>query len=182
MRSASNMGSSLSGGLDDYSRASGQSGSHQPSSGFGGVNDPFSRSASGFGTPGSFGQQSSATGAGQDDSLKAFDGTSKNGPSPALGQPGRPGSAANSVAGSQSGLPPPQTQGYAGGYPGFPGQGSQYGGLGGLGSHQQQTQGGMGGAGAQQSAYGSYGAGSFNQSYAGYGGSRGGWGQNYNQH
>lgn len=170
MRSASGMGSSL-GGLDDYGRGSAQSGSHQQSSGFGGINDPFARSASGFGTQGGYGQQSIG---GQDDSLKAFD-NSKSGPSPSLSQPGRPGSAANnSAAGSsQSGLPPPQSQhsGF-GGYPGFPGQGSQYGGLGGLGSHQQGQ--GMG------SQYGGYGG--FNQTYGGYGQSRGGWGQNYGAH
>lgn len=172
MRSASGMGSGL-GGLDEYSRGS-QAGSHQQSGGFGGMSDPFARTTSGFGTQG-YGQQSMT--AGPEDSLKPFNDSSKSGPSPALGQPGRPGSAANSAAGNtQTGLPPPQNQNSAfGGYPGFPGQGSQYGGLGGLGSHQQ-GHGGMGG----QSAYGGYGG--FNQTYGGYGASRGGWGANYGGH
>lgn len=174
MRSASGMGSGL-GGLDEYGRGSAQSTSHQQSSGFGNMNDPFARSASGFGQ-GGYGQQNMT--AGPEDGLKPFN-ESKSGPSPALGQPGRPGSAANSAAGtSQSGLPPPQGQHSAfGGYPGFPGQSSQYGGLGGLGSHAQQGQGGMGG---QQSAYSGYGG--FNQTYGGYGASRGGWGANYGGH
>ncbi|KAF2167870.1 hypothetical protein M409DRAFT_65937 [Zasmidium cellare ATCC 36951] len=178
MRSASGMGSGL-GGLDEYGRGSAQSGSHQQSSGFGSVNDSFARSTSGFGQ-GGYGQhgqhgQQNMT-AGPEDALKPFN-ESKSGPSPALGQPGRPGSAANSAAGtSQSGLPPPQQQGQHsafGGYPGFPGQNSQYGGLGGLGSHGQ----GQSGMGGQQSAYSGYGG--FNQTYGGYGASRGGWGANY---
>ncbi|KAK4495671.1 hypothetical protein PRZ48_012939 [Zasmidium cellare] len=180
MRSASGMGSGL-GGLDEYGRGAAQSGSHQQSSGFGNVNDPFARSASGFGQ-GGYGQhaqhaQQNMT-AGPEDALKPFN-DSKSGPSPALGQPGRPGSAANSAAGtSQSGLPPPQGQHSAfGGYPGFQGQNSQYGGLGGLGNHGQGQQSSMGG---QQSAYGGYGGG-FNQTYGGYGASRGGggWGASY---
>ncbi|CAK3816597.1 CUE domain-containing [Lecanosticta acicola] len=170
MRSTSGMGSGL-GGLDDYNRGS-QAGSHQQSGGFGAMNDPFARSTSGLGSQG-YGQQSMTTG--PDDALKPFN-DSKSGPSPALGQPGRPGSEANNAAGNtQTGLPPPQNQNSAfGGYPGFPGQGSQYGGLGGLGSHQQ-GHGGMGG----QSAYGGYGG--FNQTYGGYGASRG-WGANYGGH
>ncbi|KAK4619535.1 hypothetical protein CLAFUW4_11307 [Fulvia fulva] len=178
MRSTSGMGSGL-GGLDDYQRSSAQSGAHQQSSNFGGMNDPFARSTSGFGTQG-YGQQMST--AGPEDSLKPFS-DSKGGPSPALGQPGRPGSAANSAAGvSQSGLPPPQGQhsGY-GGYPGFQNQSSQYGGLGGLGSHQgSQGAGQQSGYGAQQSAYGGYGG--FNQTYGNYGQSRGGWSANYGGH
>lgn len=177
MRSTSGMGSGL-GGLDDYGRQSAQPNSHQQQGGYGGMGDPFARSASGFGTPGAYAQQSMS--AGQDDALKPY-GDIKGGPSPALGQPGRPGSAANSAAGTaQSGLPPPQSQHSAfggGGYPGFPGQGSQYGGLGGLGGHQQQSQGGMGG----QGGYGGYGGNNFNQTYGQYG-SRGGWGQQYSQH
>ncbi|EGP89787.1 uncharacterized protein MYCGRDRAFT_107910 [Zymoseptoria tritici IPO323] len=179
MRSASGMGGSGLGGLDDYGRQSAQPSSHQQSH-FGGMNDPFARTSSGFGTQGAYGQQQQ----GGDDSLKAFVDPStaaKSGPSP---QPGRPGSAANSAAGNVqagSGLPPPQSQhsAFGGGYPGFPGQ-SQYGGLGGLGSHGQQQ--GQQGQQAQQSAYGSYGAGGFSQAYGGYGGSRGGWGQQYGGH
>ncbi|KAF2767178.1 hypothetical protein EJ03DRAFT_329464 [Teratosphaeria nubilosa] len=168
MRSASGISSGLGGGLDEYGRGSAQSSSHQ-SSAFG-MNDPFARTASGFGGQGGYQQQNMA---GPEDSLKPFD-ASKSGPSPALGQPGRPGSAANGAQGSnQSGLPPTQSQhsGF-GGYPGFPSQGNQYGGLGGLGGHQQ---------GAGQGAYGSaYGAGNFSQ-YGSYG-SRGGWGSNYGGH
>lgn len=178
MRSASGMGSGL-GGLDDYGRQSAQPTSHHQQGGYGGMNDPFARSASGFGAAsGAYGQQS--MGSGQEDALKPY-GDAKGGPSPALGQPGRPGSAANSAAGTaQSGLPPPQSQhsAFGGGYPGFPGQGSQYGGLGGLGSHQQQSQAGMGG----QGGYGGYGGNQFNQTYGQYGAARGGWGQQYSQH
>ncbi|KAK4547603.1 hypothetical protein LTR36_000560 [Oleoguttula mirabilis] len=184
MRSASGMSSGIGGGLDDYGRSSMQSGSHQQSSAFGGMNDPFARSASGFGGQGGYAQQSMG---GPEDSLKPYI-EAKSGPSPALGQPGRPGSAANSAVGSaQAGLPQAQQSqtGFGAGYPGFPGQGgSQYGGgLGGLGSHQQQQQqqgqqGGMGG----QGGYGGYaGAGGFSQTYGNYG-SRGGWGSNYGAH
>lgn len=174
-RSASGMGASL-GGLDDYGRSSAQAGSHQQSSAFGSVHDPFARSTSGFGAQGGYGQQSIG---GQEDSLKAYD-NAKSGPSPALGQPGRPGSAANSAAGNaQSGLPPPQHgqhSGFGGGYPGFQGQGNPYNGLGGLGGHQQAQQSQQG----QQS--GQYGYGGFNQTYGSYGQSRGGWAQNYGAH
>ena len=182
VRSASGMGSGLS-NLDDYGRGSGaQSAAHQQqSSGFGGVNDPFARSTSGFGAQSGYGQQQSM--AGPEDTLKPFS-DGKNGPSPALGQSGRPGSAANSAAGSaqQSGLPPPHSHqsSFGAGYPGFPSQ-SQYAGLGGLGGSQQHgqqsTMGGQGG-------YGSYGAaGGFGQTYGGGGyGSRGGWGSNYGAH
>ncbi|KAF7197591.1 hypothetical protein HII31_01094 [Pseudocercospora fuligena] len=168
MRSASGMGSALGGGIDDYGRGSAQSGSHQQSSAYGGMsNDPFARTASGYGSQGNYGQQN--VGGGQEDTLKSYD-TSKSGPSPALGQPGRPGSAANSgVNNTQSGLPPPQGQhsAFGGSYPGFGGQGSQYGGLGGLGGHGQ----GQG----HSNQFGGYGRGMYNQ----YGSQQGGWGQNY---
>ena len=169
-RSASGMGASL-GGLDEYGRSSAQPGSHQQNSGFGGTHDPFARSTSGFGAQSGYGQQNIS---GQEDSLKAFD-NAKSGPSPSLGQPGRPGSAANSAVGNaQSGLPPPQQAqhgGFGGGYPGFQGQGS-YNSLGGLGGHQAQ----QGQQGQQSYGYG----GGFNQTYGGYGQqTRGGWGQNY---
>jgi len=199
MRSASGMSSGLGSGLDDYGRSAMQSQSHQ-SSAFG-MNDPFARSGSGFGAQSGYGQQSMG---GPEDSLKPFS-DSKNGPSPALGQPGRPGSAANSAVGSSqhSGLPAPGTQqsGFGGGYPGFPGQGSQYGsqqgsqygGLGGLGGGHQQAQqqsnmGGQGGYGAYGAGGGfgqTYGAGASGQSYGGYGSQqqqRGGWGSNYGAH
>jgi hypothetical protein len=188
MRSASGMGSGLggaAGGLDDYGRQSAQPTSHQQSNAFAGVNDPFARTSSGFGAHGGYGQQQGQQqqgSSGNDDALKPFPdpSPSKSGPSP---QPGRPGSAANSIAGNAQagGLPQPQSQhsAFGGGYAGFPGQ-SQYGGLGGLGSHGQQQGQGQQGQG-QQSAYGSYGAGGFSQAYGGYG-SRGGWGQQYGGH
>ena len=184
MRSASGMGSQL-GGLDDYGRSSAQTGSLNQTSGFGGVTDPFARTTSGFGQN-SYAQQPSMTATAQEDSLKPFS-ESKNGPSPSLGQPGRPGSAANSVVGSQTSIPQQQQQQSAfGGYGGFPSQGNQYGGLGGLGGQQQQQQQqqqpqqqGMGG----QGGYGSYGASAFGQyGGGGYGSQRGGWGQSYGAH
>ena len=177
MRNVSGMSSGL-GGLEDYGRGSAQSAAHQQSSGFGGMgSDPFARSTSGFGTQSGYGQQSMT---GPEDSLKPF-ADNKSGASPALGQPGRPGSAANSAGGNpQSGLPPPQSHqsGGFGGYPGFPSQ-SQYAGLGGLGSQQQQQHGQstMGG----QGGYGTYGQGGFAQTYGSYG-SRGGWGSQYGAH
>ena len=181
MRTGSGMGSQLGGGLDDYSRSAAQSTSLNQTSGFGGV-DPFARTTSGFGQN-SYAQQPSMTATTQEDALKPFS-ESKNGPSPSLGQPGRPGSAANSVVGSsQTSVPQQQQQQQSafGGYGGFPGQGSQYGGLGGLGGQQQpqqqQQQQGMGG----QGGYGSYGANAFGQ-YGGYGSQRGGWGQSYGAH
>lgn len=179
MRSASGMGSNLGGsGFDDYGRSSAQTASLNQTSGFGGMTDPFARSTSGFGQT-TYAAQPSMTATAQDDSLKPF-GDSKSGPSPSLGQPGRPGSAANSVVGSsQTSVPqqqqqqqPQQNQSSFGGYGGFPSQSGQYGGLGGLGGQQ----GGMGG----QGGYGAYGAGAFGQ-YGGYG-SRGGWGQTYGAH
>ena len=177
MRSASGMSAGL-GNLEEYGRSSAQPAAHQQSGGFGGMNDTFTRSTSGFGGQSGYGQQSMA---GPEETLKPYTET-KGGPSPALGQPGgRPGSAANSAGGTaQTGLPPPQSHqsGGFGGYPGFPGQ-SGYGGLGGLGSQQQQHgQSTMGG----QSGYGSYGAGGgYSQTYGGYN-SRGGWGSNYTAH
>lgn len=176
-------------GLGDYGRTS----STQPSglggsSGFGG-SDPFARSQSGYqsqsqgygqqqpGQSQGYGQQQPSQSQGygqqqgQSDELKPF-GDSKPGQSPAaVGQPGRPGSAANSVgAQSQSGLPPPQShqQGF-GGYPGFNQSSGYGGGLGGLGGHQGQGQG--------QGGYGQGYGGGFGNSYSQYG--RGGWGGNY---
>jgi hypothetical protein len=186
MRSASGMGTQLGGGLDDYGRsAAQQTSSLNQSSGFGGV-DPFARTTSGFGQN-SYAQQPGMTATSQEDALKPFS-ESKTGPSPSLGQPGRPGSAANSVVGSQTSVPQQQQQQQSafGGYGGFPSQGNQYGGLGGLGGQQQQPQQqqqqqqqqqGMGG----QGGYGSYGASAFGQ-YGGYGSQRGGWGQSYGAH
>ncbi|KAF2859913.1 hypothetical protein K470DRAFT_258436 [Piedraia hortae CBS 480.64] len=150
MRSASGMGSGV-GGLDEYGRGSGPT----SQGGF----DAYGRSASGFGGQ-QYGPQAMS---GPDESLKHLD--SKNSASPALGQPGRPDSAANSAAGTPGGLPPSQSQhsGLGGaGYPGFPGQGGQYGALGGLGGHQQGP--------------------AYPYPYAHYSYPRGGWGNNYNGH
>lgn len=163
--------SALAGGLGDYRASSTQptqTQQHTASSGaFGGIPDVFGRAQGVF--PGQnqpYGQQQSASQAGNDDALKPFGEKAASGPSPSsIGQPGRPGSATNSVGqGAQSGLPPPQShqQGF-GGYPG-----SQYG-LGGLGGHQggqQSHGGGYGQYGAGFGSYGSYGRG-------------GGWGGNY---
>ncbi|OQO07791.1 hypothetical protein B0A48_06582 [Cryoendolithus antarcticus] len=179
MRSASGMGSGLGGhnGLDEYGRQSQQSGSHG-TSGFGGINDPFARSTSGFGAQqSSYGQQQQGL-PGQDDALKPYN-DAKSGPSPALSQPGRPGSAANSAGGSAT---QHQTQPSAySQYGNYPSQASQYGGLGNLGGqqgqHQQQQ-----GQGQGQGGYGStYGAGAFGQ-YNGNQYGRGGWGNSYGGH
>lgn len=160
-------------GLGNY----GRSGSAQPSdnqqfpsaSNHGNVPDAFARSQSGY--PG---QNSGLSHMGQEDSLRGY-GDSKvpGGPSPALGQPGRPGSAATPQA--QSGLPPPhgQSQGQQG-YSGYMGQmhgqgGSQYGAPGGLGGHHQ-----YGGHNQQGGSYGGYGAGYGSSSYGN--SNRGGWG------
>ena len=150
---------------------------------FGGVPDVFGRSQSGYSSQGqALGQQHSSQQSGNEDAMRNY-GESKvpGGPSPALGQPGRPGSAANNMPG-QSGLPPPQSQSQQG-YGGYPShmshqmhgqQGSQYGtGLGGLGGHHQ-----TGGQNHQGSGYGSYGASGFGGSYYG-SNNRGGWGGNY---
>lgn len=169
--------SGLTSGLGDYGRTSTQP-SQISSTGFGGMSEPFGRTQSGFqGQSQGYGQQQSMQQSAPQDDLKPFGESKASGPSPALGQPGRPGSATNSVGGQapSSTLPPPQShqQGFSG-YPGF-NQGSQYGGLGGLGgqSHQQQQQ-----QQQQQGAYGQYGG--FGNTYGNYG--RGGWGGNYGGH
>lgn len=184
----------------------GRSGSAQPSESqqqysgssgaYGSVPDAFARSTSGF--PGQAqslthlqGGQSSTN----DDSRGSYGDSAKvpGGPSPALGQPGRPGSAANSMQGQNS-LPPPQAQNQQSqqGYGAYPGlvnhqmqhgqHASQYGAGppgGGLGGHHgsatQQTHQGSGGYGSA-----AYGAGGFGGSY--YGNNRGGWGGNYGGH
>ena len=150
---------------------------------FGGVADVFGRSQSGYSGQGqALGQHLSGQQSGNEDTMRGY-GESKGagGPSPALGQPGRPGSAANNIPG-QTGLPPPQSQSQQG-YGGYPShmshqmhgqQGSQYGtGLGGLGGHHQTA-----GQNHQGSAYGSYSATGFGGgSY--YGSNNRGWGGNY---
>lgn len=166
--------SGLSGGLGDYGRSSAQP-SNLGSSGFGGMSEPFGRAQSGFqGQSQGYGQQQSAQQSAPSDDLKPFSESKTGGPSPALGQPGRPGSATNSVGGqTSSGLPPPQShqQGF-GGYPGFQNSQSQYGGLGGLGGHQGQQ-------GHQQGGYGGYSG--FGNTYGNNYGARG-WGNNYGGH
>ncbi|GAB7339519.1 hypothetical protein MBLNU457_6135t1 [Dothideomycetes sp. NU457] len=180
------------GSLGEYGRTpSSQPAGLGSGSGSFGSSDPFARTQSGYGgQTQSYGQQSQNYGQQQTQSygqqqgqnygqqqsaasedLKPFGDSKATGPSPAMGQPGRPGSAANSVGNqSQSGLPPPQSQQQQGfgGYPGF-NQGSQYGGLGGLGGHQGQ---------GQQGAYGNAYGGGFGNSYSQQYG-RGGWGGNY---
>ncbi|THY24462.1 hypothetical protein D6D01_05439 [Aureobasidium pullulans] len=158
----------ISSGLGDYGRTSSQP--PNLSSGFGGMSEPFGRSQSGYqGQTQGYSQQQSS---GQADDLKPFGESKASGPSPGLGQPGRPSSAANSVGGQtpSTTLPPPQS--HQAGFGGYPGFNSQYG-LGGLGgqSHQQQQQ-------QQQGGYGGYGSGFGNSYY----GARGGWGGNYGGH
>lgn len=175
--------SALGSGLGDYGRTAAQP-SQLSSSGFGGISEPFGRAQSGFqGQSQGYGQQQSMQQAGASDDLKPFGEAKAGGPSPALGQPGRPGSATNSIGGQapSSTLPPPQShqQGF-GGYPGFGSQGSQYG-LGGLGGsgHQQQQQQQQHQQQHQQGAYGGYSG--FGNTYGNaYG--RGGWGGNYQGH
>ncbi|KAF2085033.1 hypothetical protein K490DRAFT_59150 [Saccharata proteae CBS 121410] len=164
--------SALGGSIGDYGRTAASqppaAAQHSASSGaFGSVPDVFGRGQGMFpGQSQPYGQQQSASQAGNEDALKPFGekSASGTGPSPSsLGQPGRPGSATNNAGGqgAQSGLPPPQShqQGF-GGYPG-----SQYS-LGGLGGHQ----GGQGHGG-----YGAYGGAGFG-SYSNF---RGGWGNSY---
>lgn len=161
--------SGINSGIADYGRASAQP--QNLGSGFAGMSDAFGRSQSGYqGQSQGYGQQQSG---GPGDDLKPFGESKASGPSPSLGQPGRPSSAANSVGGQtpSTTLPPPQS--HQAGFGGYPGFNSQYG-LGGLGgqSHQQQQQ-----QQQQQGGYGGYGSG-FGNSYYG----RGGWGGNYGGH
>lgn len=174
----------------------GRSGSAQPaenqqqsasSSAFGGMPNVFSRSQSGFsGQTQSLHQQHSGQQSGGDDPVKQY-GEMKGagGPNPSLSQPGRPGSAINSMPGqsAQSGLPPPQSQQPQQAFGGYPShlnhqlhsqQGSQYGtALGGHSAHHQ-----AGGQNHQGSGYGSYGGAQFPSSY--YAGSgRPGWSGSY---
>ena len=179
-------GGPTSSGLGNY----GRTGSTQPQEGQQGYGasgeynmpDVFGRSQSGY--PGSNqpqhqqnNQQSGNTSGNNnnnEDSLRAYDSTSKggpNGPSPSLGQPGggRPSS------GMQQNVPPQGQQGY-GAYP-MHGQqhASQYGASpGGLGGHHQSQAGG--GQSHQASGYGGYGAG-FGSYYGN--NARGGWAGNY---
>ncbi|KAB8339076.1 hypothetical protein FH972_022012 [Carpinus fangiana] len=169
--------SAFGSGLNDqYTRTGSAQASQAPSqpAGFGGATDAYGRSPSGFGSHGQYGQASSAA---ADESIKALD--SKTGPSPALGQPGRTGSAMNSSAqGSQSGYAPPGGQGFGGGYQnhlnhlGYNQYGSQHGGLGGLGAqHSGSSQ------SHQSGSFSGGGYGGYNSQYGSYG--RGGWGGNY---
>lgn len=164
-----------SSGANEYSRAGSTQASQTASqpAGYGGAADGYGRSSSGFG--GAHGQYGGSSSAAADESSKAYD--SKTGPSPALGQPGRTGSAMNNSAqGSQSGYAPPGNAGY-GGYPNHINQahnsyGSQHGGLGGLGAQP-----GASGQTHQSGGFGGYGGGGYNSQYGSYG--RGGWGGNY---
>ncbi|KAL2355256.1 hypothetical protein BJ546DRAFT_841067 [Cryomyces antarcticus] len=170
----------LGSGLGDYGRTSSAQASQSiPSSGaFGSLPESYGRAQSGFpGQAQAYSQQQGVQQAGNDESLKPFGESKTGGPSPSLGQPGRPASATNNAGGqaAQSGLPPPQShqQGFGGGYPGF-GQGSQYGGLG-YGGHESASSNNGYGAGFGGNSYGSYGG-------RGGGGGGGGWGQAYGGH
>jgi hypothetical protein len=131
----------------------------------GGISDPFGRSHSGFGQ-----QQTSA-----EDPAKAYEAAKASGPSPAISQSNRPGSAVNNMPGQQTGqsggFPPPHSQHSAqqtfGGYPQYT---AGYG-----GGHQGQNN------HPQNTGYGGYGsnAAGFNTTYGqGYGSGRG-WNANY---
>ena len=140
----------------------GRSGSAQPSgsqqapnnTAFGSTSDPFARGHSGYGQ-----QHGSSEDSTKYESIKA------SGPSPAIGQSNRPGSAINNMSAQHSG----QSAGYAqpqshtghqafGGYPQYAGQ--------------QQAQ-----SGHPQSTYGGYGSNAFANTY-GYGSGRG-WNGTY---
>lgn len=168
----------------------GRAGSTQPSENqqqhssntFGGMQDVFGRSQSGFSAQTS--QQQSSQQSGNEDASRGFTDTGKgpNGPSPAPSQANaRPGSAANNMS-SQGGPPSSQAQSQQayGAYPSqihhqMHGGQSHYGsGISGLGSHHQH------GAGQnhQNSGYGGAYAGGFGGNF--YGNSnRGGWGGSY---
>ncbi|KAI9835987.1 MAG: hypothetical protein M1837_003554 [Sclerophora amabilis] len=196
--------SALSGSVNEYGRSGStqaSQGQQQPGAGssFSGMSDVFGRSgfqgqgqSQGQGQTQPVGQHHSSSQAGGEETLKAFgDSKASSGPSPSLGQPGRPGSTTNATPGGQGFPSQGQGQGQGQqsqqGFSGYPshlnhhlqgGQGSgQYSGLGGLGGHQ-----GGGGGGGQShqgsGGYGNYGAG-FGGSYYGSGGGRGGWGGNY---
>jgi len=119
-------------GRDGYGRAGSTqpADAHQSHSGStaygGGIQDPFARTASGFG------QSQHGAHGGAEDPAKP------TGPSPSL-QSGRPGSAAQGVGGQQqSSLQHPQNQQAFGGYPqysGFGNQNTQHSGYGGYGSN-----------------------------------------------
>lgn len=131
--SSSPSGNAAFASRDGYGRAGSTqpADAHQSHSGSnaygGGMQDPFARTASGFG------QSQHATHGGAEDPAKP------TGPSPSL-QSGRPGSAAQGLgAQQQSSLPHPQNNQQAfGGYPqysGFGNQNSQQSGYGGYGSN-----------------------------------------------
>lgn len=127
----------------------GRTGSAQPSeaqqsaagsNAFGGMPDPFGRTASGFGQTQGHGSHQSG-----EEQVK------QSGPSPSL-QGNRPGSALNNMGSQQQGgLPHQQSQHSAQGFSGYP----QYGGFGGNQSHQGSYGGGYG----TNAAFGGYGRG-----------------------
>ncbi|KAH7328731.1 hypothetical protein B0I35DRAFT_473405 [Stachybotrys elegans] len=169
-------------GLGEYGRGGSSQGGSQPGLGgssFGSVHDSFARGGSGFPSQGqSYSNQGQPGGGASGDDLKPFgDAKSGSGPSPSLGG-ARPGSATNTAAAGQSGLPPPQSSQMGGGYGGYPSH------LQGHGLHGNSGYGMGAGAGANQhgsSPYGSYSQGFGSGGY--YGGGqqqqRGGWGGNY---
>jgi hypothetical protein len=177
-------------GLSEYGRAGSAQSGNQPglgATGFGGVQDTFTRGASayqsqGAGQPynGPASQQGNPP-AGNDD-LKPFgDSKAGGGPSPSLGAAARPVSATNNAP---AGLPPPQSgqQGGLGmsGYSGYPSHVQQ-----GHGLHGNQTAAGgygmsaSGGQAHSNTPYGQYGAA---QGFSGgsyYANPPRGWGGNY---
>jgi hypothetical protein len=161
----------------------GRTGSAQPSEAqqgvgtpFGGMNDPFARTHSGFGAQAQpMSQQHSGHQGTGGDPAKDYDTAKTGGPSPSISQANRPGSATNMAGQQQSGqagsFPTPQSQ-QAGqnAFSSYP----QYSGLGSFGGHQQAQN-----SHHQQNAgYGSYSGGAGFGSYGGYGSGRG-WNGNY---
>ena len=119
-----------------------QSSSH---AGYGGMADPFGRSHSGFG------QQHTGS-----EETSKYETSKASGPSPAMGQAGRPGSALNSQSQQSTAFPPPQAQTGQQAFGGYP----QY------ASHQAQGN-------HPQSAYSGYGSNTFANTYGQYGSGRG---------
>ena len=129
---------------------------------FGGMQDPFGRTSSGFGHGQS---QQHGSQLGSEDAAKGYDGNKNNGPSPALGQAQhRPGSATQALAGQQQG-----SSGYPSSHSTSTNQYPQYGQFGGMGGHQgqnpqsqqQQQQSGYGSYGGGNHVFGNYGAGPY---------------------
>jgi hypothetical protein len=167
-------------GLGDYGRAGAAQASGQQGlsgSGFGGMHDTFARGGSAYQSQAAQSYGASATQAASGpagDDLKTYgDAKGAAGPNSSLGNAARPGSAANN-AGSQSGLPPSQSN-----------QQGALGGMGSYGSYGNHLQGqGMHGNQSSTSGYGNTASGSQNHQNNNYGGAYGGaqgFGGYYNQ-